>query len=56
MTKQWLAHFSDINLALIAFMMFLVFFVVMIVWTFRSNAKGYYQNVSELPLKDGDKL
>lgn len=56
MTKQWLAHFNDVPLALVAFLLFFLVFAIMMVWTFRRNSKAYYQKISELPLTDGDKL
>ncbi len=56
MTKQWLAHFNDVPVALIAFLIFAITFLFMLIWTFRKNSNSYYSRASEIPLNDGDNL
>lgn len=56
MTKQWLAHFNDTQVALFGFLLFFSVFVVVLLWTYRKNSKNYYQEISNLPLNDGDKV
>lgn len=56
MTKQWLAHFNDVPLALVAFLIFVAMFAAILVWTFRKNSKPYYHTISNLPFKDGEDL
>jgi cbb3-type cytochrome oxidase subunit 3 len=41
------------GLTVAAFVIFLIFFIAVVVWTFRNGTKQLYEGVSELPLKDG---
>lgn len=54
MTKQWLINFSDTNIALFAFFIFLITFFSVLIWTFKLNKKSFYNDVANLPLHDGD--
>lgn len=56
MAKLWLAHFNDVPLALAALILFAGTFGFVLLWTFRKNAKPYYDKISQIPLKDGDDL
>ncbi|MBN8536702.1 MAG: CcoQ/FixQ family Cbb3-type cytochrome c oxidase assembly chaperone [Deltaproteobacteria bacterium] len=56
MISQWLTHFNDVQLALVGFALFFSVFVMVLLWTYRKNSKNYYQNISELPFNDGDKI
>jgi cbb3-type cytochrome oxidase subunit 3 len=35
--------------------LFLLFFIGVIVWVYRSNAKKHYEQIGALPLADGSK-
>ncbi|NUM57832.1 MAG: cbb3-type cytochrome c oxidase subunit 3 [Bdellovibrionaceae bacterium] len=52
MTKQWLAHFNDTQLALFGFLLFFAVFMAVLGWTFRMGAQRQYKKISELPLSD----
>lgn len=54
MTKQWLAHFNDVPIALIACLVFFGTFLFMFIWTFRKDGRAYYQSAAELPMNDGE--
>ena len=55
MKSQVLSQFSMPSLTVAAFIIFLLFFIGVVYWTFRKGSKDLYDNVSKMPLSDGVK-
>lgn len=56
MKSQVLSNFAWTDLTVLAFVIFLAFFVFVVVWTFRKGSKKYYENAGSLPFSDGQPL
>jgi cbb3-type cytochrome oxidase subunit 3 len=52
MLREGLAYFTDIYLTLIAFGLFFVTFVGIVLWTYRRSARAYYDEMARLPLDE----
>lgn len=55
MKSEVLSNFAMPGLTIAAFIIFLVFFISVVFWTFRKGTKELYEDVSEIPLSDGSK-
>ncbi len=55
MFKQVFLYFSDSNIIVLGFVLFLMTFLGALIWTFLVQDKAFYQNLSLKPLEDGDK-
>ena len=53
MWKQIFAGFSDVNLAVFGFLLFLLVFVLAGIWTFFIQRQTFYDELSQQPLKKG---
>ncbi|MCB1784267.1 MAG: cbb3-type cytochrome c oxidase subunit 3 [Alphaproteobacteria bacterium] len=47
---DWITH----NAGLVGLLFFFVFFTIMALWIYRPGAKGTYQNLANIPLKEGE--
>lgn len=56
MKSQVLSNFAWTDLTVLAFVIFLAFFVFVVVWTFRKGSKKYYENAGCLPFQEGQPL
>ncbi|MCP4914697.1 MAG: cbb3-type cytochrome c oxidase subunit 3 [Oligoflexia bacterium] len=52
MKSQVLSSFAWTDLTVLAFIIFLTFFVAMIYWVFRKGSKNLYKSVEQLPLEE----
>lgn len=50
---DWAHNYSDVNLTLIGFGLFLAVFVGAIVLTFHKDRKEHFEQVQTLPLEEG---
>ncbi len=53
MKAEALANFPFVGLTMIALVIFALFFVGMVVWTFRSGSNKVYEHAESLPLEGG---
>lgn len=56
MKSQVLSNFAWTDLTVVAFVIFLSFFIFVLFWTFRKGSKNYYENAGSLPLQDAESL
>jgi len=56
MKSQVLSNFVWTDLTVLAFIIFLTFFISVFVWTFRKNSKKFYQDVGNIPFDEGKPL
>lgn len=52
MKSQVLSNFAWTDLTVLAFIIFLIFFISVFVWTFRKNSKKFYQDVGNIPFDE----
>ncbi|HEX7673211.1 MAG TPA: cbb3-type cytochrome c oxidase subunit 3 [Bdellovibrio sp.] len=52
--KEGLAYFTDTYLTVIGLAIFMLFFCGVLIWVNRKMAKGFYKEMEQLPLKDGE--
>jgi cytochrome c oxidase cbb3-type subunit 4 len=52
--QEGLIYFTDTHLTVLGLLLFFLFFIVMLFRVCRKSAKSYYEELSLLPLKDGD--
>lgn len=52
MKKQILAQFNNPDLVLFAFLLFLITFLGVVIWTFRKTGKGHYEKMSLAPIDE----
>jgi len=50
--REALSQFNDIHLTIIAFFLFLVTFIGIVLWTFRSSQREHYERMARLPLDE----
>lgn len=53
MKSQVLSNFQWTDLTVVAFVIFLTFFLFVLYWTFRKGSKGYYQDAGSIPFNEG---
>tara|TARA_R110002072_G_scaffold534_2_gene3574 strand:- start:111451 stop:111645 length:195 start_codon:yes stop_codon:yes gene_type:complete len=56
MKSQVLSNFAWTDLTVVAFVIFLTFFLTMLYWVFRNGSKKLYQSVEQLPLEEAPLL
>ena len=54
MFKQVFAQFSDTEMAISGFLIFIFTFLAVIIWTLLLQKKEFYDQLSMMPLKNGD--
>lgn len=54
MFKQVFAHFSDTQLAVSGFLIFIVTFLGVLTWTVFIQKKSFYEDLSLKPIVNGD--
>ena len=54
MMKDSLIHFNDGNLIVFGFLLFVIVFFGVLVWTFLIQKSNFYENLSHLPLVNGE--
>jgi hypothetical protein len=54
MMKDSLIHFNDGQLIVFGFLLFVVVFFGVLVWTFLIQKSKFYENLSHIPLVDGE--
>ncbi len=54
MMKEGFANFSDTNLIVFGFLLFMAVFVGSFVWTYFIQDKQFYNKLSHMPLADGE--
>jgi cbb3-type cytochrome oxidase subunit 3 len=52
MLREGLAYFTGTSLTMIAFALFFVTFVGIVLWTYRRSARGHYDEMARLPLDE----
>ena len=52
--KEGLSYFTDTYLTVIGLIIFVSFFCGVVLWVNRKIAKGFYGEMEQLPLKDGE--
>jgi cbb3-type cytochrome oxidase subunit 3 len=52
MLREGLAFFTDTYLTMIAFALFFVTFVGIVLWTYRRSARSHYDEMARLPLDE----
>lgn len=55
MMKDKLIHFTDSNLIVFGFILFMSVFLGTLIWTLFIQEEKFYDKLSTLPLKGGDK-
>lgn len=53
MKSQVLSNFAWTDLTVVAFLIFLFFFIAVLYWTFRKGSKSYYENAGTIPFDEG---
>lgn len=56
MKSQVLSNFAWTDLTVLAFIIFLTFFIFVVYWTFRRGSKNFYEDASSIPFKEGRKV
>ena len=54
MKQEGLSFFTDTYLTVIGLLLFFLFFVGVILWVRRKSGATYYQNMEQMPLRDGE--
>lgn len=52
MKKQILAQFNNPDLILLSFLLFLITFLGIALWTYRKGSKVHYDRMARVPLDD----
>jgi cbb3-type cytochrome oxidase subunit 3 len=56
MKQEGLSYFTDTGMVSVGLLIFLAWFVGMLVWVHRKEAKRQYEAISLFPLRDGGDL
>lgn len=54
MKQEGLSYFTDTHLTILGLLIFFVFFIGVVIWVNRKNVHGYYKNMEQMPLNDGE--
>ncbi|MCB0394804.1 MAG: cbb3-type cytochrome c oxidase subunit 3 [Bdellovibrionales bacterium] len=53
MKQEGLAFFADVHWTIAAFLIFLSFFVLMVIWVSKKSNQSHFQQMAHLPLEEG---
>lgn len=56
MKSQVLSNFAWTDLTVLAFIIFLAFFIFVVVWTFRKGSKRFYDDAGNIPFQEAESL
>jgi cbb3-type cytochrome oxidase subunit 3 len=54
MKQEGLSFFTDTHLTILGLLIFFVFFICVVAWVSRKNVRGFYKNMENMPLNDGE--
>ena len=52
MKQEGLKYFTNIELTAVAFFLFLITFIGIVIWTLRKSAKSQYEELGKAPLRE----
>jgi hypothetical protein len=52
MKQQGLAFFTQIDLSILAMMIFFIWFIIMLLWVYKIIPRQHHERLAQLPLQD----